>query len=134
MVAKRKRVSRLIAKGSAHPKVSPSRSAAEGARRVAHQKDILFSVLWLNGLLKPTDDVGQQLNDKIKVSLSQSSDMKKQIKSKVENAFYVRLGVYLTMTINDRFILNACAGLRLVIAGDIYIIDYGSKAESKSAD
>jgi len=69
MVAKRKRVSRLIAKGSAHPKVSPSRSAAEGARRVAHQKDILFSVLWLNGLLKPTDDVGQQLNDKIKVSL-----------------------------------------------------------------
>ncbi|WP_042077259.1 hypothetical protein, partial [Acinetobacter nosocomialis] len=108
--------------------------AAEGARRVAHQKDILFSVLWLNGLLKPTDDVGQQLNDKIKVSLSQSSDMKKQIKSKVENAFYVRLGVYLTMTINDRFILNACAGLRLVIAGDIYIIDYGSKAESKSAD
>jgi hypothetical protein len=114
--------------------VSPSRSAAEGARRVAHQKDKLFSVLWVSGLSKPTDDVGQQSNDKIKVSLSQSSGVKKQIKSKVENAFYVRLGVYLTMTINDRFILNACAGLRLVIAGDIYIIDYGSKAESKSAD
>lgn len=29
MVAKRKGVDRLIAKGSAHPKVSPSRSAAE---------------------------------------------------------------------------------------------------------
>lgn len=29
MVAKRKRVDRLIAKGSAHRKVSPSRSAAE---------------------------------------------------------------------------------------------------------
>jgi len=28
--AKRKGVSRLIAKGSAHPKVSPSRSAAKG--------------------------------------------------------------------------------------------------------
>ena len=119
MVAKRKRVSRLIANGSAHPKVSPSRSAAEGARRVAHQKDKLFSVLWLNGLLKPTDDVGQQLNDKIKVSLSQSSGVKKQIKSKVENAFSVRLGIYLTMTINDRFIFNSCTGLRLVIVGDI---------------
>ena len=46
--------------GSDHP-------AAEGTRRVAHQKDKLFSVLWVNGLLKPTDDVGQQLNDKIKV-------------------------------------------------------------------
>ena len=118
MVAKRKRVSRLIAKGSAHPKVSPSRSAAEGARRDSHQKVKLFSV-WLNGLLKPTDDVGQQLNDKIKVSLSQSSGVKKQIKSKVENAFSVRLGIYLTMTINDRFIFNSCTGLRLVIVGDI---------------
>lgn len=45
--------------GSDHP-------AAEGARRDSHQKVKLFSV-WLNGLLKPTDDVGQQLNDKIKV-------------------------------------------------------------------
>lgn len=58
MVAKRKRVDRLIAKGSAHPKVSPSRSAAEGARRDTHQKDRLFSV-WLNGLSKPTGNVGQ---------------------------------------------------------------------------
>lgn len=45
MVAKRKRVDRLIAKGSAHPKVSPSRSAAEGARRDTHQKVRLSSVL-----------------------------------------------------------------------------------------
>ena len=71
---------------------------------------------------------------KLRVGLVNQAILEKQIKSKVENAFYVRLGVYLTMTINDRFILNACAGLRLVIAGDIYIIDYGSKAESKSAD
>ena len=81
MVAKRKRVDRLIAKGSAHPKVSPSRSAAEGARRDTHQKDKLFSV-WLNGLLKPTDDVGQQLNDKFKVGLSQSSKIEKTSKIK----------------------------------------------------
>ncbi len=65
MVAKRKRVDRLIAKGSAHPKVSPSRSAAEGARRVTHQKVKLFSVLWLSGLSKPTGNVGQQRNDNL---------------------------------------------------------------------
>ena len=82
MVAKRKRVSRLIPKRSAHLKVSPSRSAAEGTRRVAHQKDKLFSVLWVNGLLKPTDDVGQQLNDKIKVSVSQSGYSEKVNKIK----------------------------------------------------
>ncbi|MEQ1318608.1 hypothetical protein [Acinetobacter guillouiae] len=46
--------------------MSPSRSAAEGARRVAHQKVKLFSVLWLNGLSKPTDDVGQQAHDNAK--------------------------------------------------------------------
>ena len=82
MVAKRKRVDRLIAKGSAHPKVSPSRSAAEGARRVAHQKDKLFSVLWVSGLSKPTDDVGQQSNDKIKGGFSQSSNIGKTSKIK----------------------------------------------------
>ena len=63
MVAKRKRVDRLIAKGSAHPKVSPSRSAAEGARRDAHKKERLFRVLWVYGLSKPTGDVGQQAKD-----------------------------------------------------------------------
>jgi hypothetical protein len=60
--------------------VSPSRSTAEGARD-SHQKDKLFSV-WLNGLLKPTDDVGQQLNDKIKVGFSQSSNIEKTSKIK----------------------------------------------------
>ncbi|EXB30041.1 hypothetical protein J518_2907 [Acinetobacter baumannii 1419130] len=40
-------------------------SAAEGTRRVAHQKDQLFSVLWLNGLLKPTGNVGQHVNDNV---------------------------------------------------------------------
>jgi hypothetical protein len=57
--------------------VSPSRSAAEGTRRVAHQKDKLFSVLWVNGLSKPTDDVGQQLNDKIKGGVSQLNNTEK---------------------------------------------------------
>ncbi len=43
MVVKREKVDRLIAKRSAHPKVSPSRSTAEGARRDAHKKERLFS-------------------------------------------------------------------------------------------
>ena len=63
MVAKRKGVDRLIPKRSAHPKMSPSRSAAEGARRDAHKKERLFRVLWVNGLSKPTDNVGQQAKD-----------------------------------------------------------------------
>lgn len=62
MVAKRKRVDRLIAKGSAHPKVSPSRSAAEGARRDTHTTKLDFLVCWLSGLSKPTGNVGQQAN------------------------------------------------------------------------
>ncbi|MFI9869138.1 hypothetical protein Q4193_07460 [Acinetobacter baumannii] len=59
MVAKRKRVSRLEPKNPAHPKVSPSRSAAEGARR----DSITFSCSLANGLLKPTGNVGQQAKD-----------------------------------------------------------------------
>ncbi len=43
--------------------MSPSRSAAEGARRDAHKKERLFRVLWVNGLSKPTDHVGQQVKD-----------------------------------------------------------------------
>ncbi|EXA88131.1 hypothetical protein J508_2473 [Acinetobacter sp. 1289694] len=39
-------------------------------------------MLWLNGLLKPTDDVGQQSNDKIKGGFSQSSDIEKTSKIK----------------------------------------------------
>ncbi|MCX3412434.1 hypothetical protein N8H63_002880 [Acinetobacter baumannii] len=72
MVAKRKRVSRLEPKNPAHPKVSPSRSAAEGARRDSHKKVITFSCSLANGLLKPTGNngllkptgnVGQQAKD-----------------------------------------------------------------------
>ncbi|MCA4283007.1 hypothetical protein LDX80_19765 [Acinetobacter baumannii] len=63
MVAKRKRVSRLEPKNPAHPKVSPSRSAAEGARRDSHKKVITFSGSLANGLLKPTGNVGQQAKD-----------------------------------------------------------------------
>ena len=43
--------------------MSPSRSAAEGARKDAHKKERLFRVLWVNGLSKPTDNVGQQAKD-----------------------------------------------------------------------
>ena len=104
MVAKRKRVSRLIAKGSAHPKVSPSRSAAEGARRDSHQKVKLFSV-WLNGLLKPTDDVGQQLNDKIKVEVSQSSNIKKTSKIKGRYAICGKCPIVLGIMIESKTII-----------------------------
>ncbi|OCY42923.1 hypothetical protein BFR77_08105 [Acinetobacter pittii] len=57
MVAKRKRVSRLEPKNPAHPKVSPSRSAAEGARRDFHKKVTTFSCTLADGLLKPTGNV-----------------------------------------------------------------------------
>ncbi|OUJ95631.1 hypothetical protein BXA18_09330 [Acinetobacter baumannii] len=75
MVVKREKVDRLIAKRSAHPKVSPSRSAAEGARRDAHKKERLFRVLWLYGLLKPTGNVGQQAKDSIRFSCRQAWEM-----------------------------------------------------------
>ena len=54
--------------------MSPSRSAAEGARRDSHQKVKLFSV-WLNGLLKPTDHVGQHGKDNREVRVSQSFEL-----------------------------------------------------------
>ena len=60
MVAKREKVDRLIPKRSAHPKVSPSRSTAEGARRDAHKKERLFRVLWVCGLSKPTGNVASR--------------------------------------------------------------------------
>ncbi|RSO52603.1 hypothetical protein EA756_17875 [Acinetobacter lactucae] len=60
MVAKRERVDRLIPKRSAHPRVSPSRSAAEGARRDAHKKERLFRVLWVYSLSKPTGNVASR--------------------------------------------------------------------------
>ncbi|TQC55195.1 hypothetical protein FK492_24630 [Pantoea dispersa] len=63
MVVKREKVDRLIAKRSAHPKVSPSRSTAEGARRDAHKKERLFRVRWLSDLSKSTGNVGQQAKD-----------------------------------------------------------------------
>ncbi|MCY3196302.1 hypothetical protein ECE12_14425 [Acinetobacter baumannii] len=61
MVVKREKVDRLIAKRSAHPKVSPSRSTAEGARRDAHKKERLFRVRWLSDLSKSTGNVGHKL-------------------------------------------------------------------------
>ena len=60
MVAKREKVDRLIAKRSAHPKVSPSRSTAEGARRDAHKKERLFRVRWLSDLSKSAGNVASR--------------------------------------------------------------------------
>ncbi|MBF7723099.1 hypothetical protein B4R45_14955 [Acinetobacter baumannii] len=75
MVVKREKVDRLIAKRSAHPKVSPSRSAAEGARRDAHKKERLFRVRWLSDLSKSTGNVGQQAKDSIRFSCRQAWEM-----------------------------------------------------------
>ncbi|OID83502.1 hypothetical protein EXG24_11925 [Acinetobacter baumannii] len=75
MVAKREKVDRLIAKRSAHPKVSPSRSTAEGARRDAHKKERLFRVRWLSDLSKSTGNVGQQAKDSIRFSCRQAWEM-----------------------------------------------------------
>jgi hypothetical protein len=61
--------------------VSPSRSTAEGAREPP--KEYLLVRLG-NGLSKPTDDVGQQLNDKFKVGLVNQAILEKQVKSKIE--------------------------------------------------
>ncbi len=75
MVAKREKVDRLIPKRSAHPKVSPSRSAAEGARRDAHKKEILFRVLWVSDLSKSTGNVGQQAKNSALPYYSQAYKM-----------------------------------------------------------
>ncbi len=75
MVAKREKVDRLIPKRSAHPKVSPSRSAAEGARRDAHKKESLFRVLWVSDLSKSTGNVGQQAKDSIRYCWRQACEM-----------------------------------------------------------
>jgi len=63
MVAKRKGVDRLIPKKISTSEDVPSRSAAEGTRKVAHKKEGLFRVLWVNGLSKPTGNVGQHRKD-----------------------------------------------------------------------
>ncbi len=78
-------------------------SAAEGARRDSHQKVKLFSV-WLNGLLKPTDDVGQQLNDKIKVEVSQSSNIKKTSKIKGRYAICGKCPIVLGIMIESKLL------------------------------
>ncbi len=75
MVAKRKRVSRLEPKNPAHPKVSPSRSAAEGARRDFHKKVTTFSCTLADGLLKPTGNVGQHAKDSIRYCWRQAWEM-----------------------------------------------------------
>ncbi|TEX04979.1 hypothetical protein E2537_11190 [Acinetobacter baumannii] len=74
MVAERERVRGLVST-PAHPKVSPSRSTAEGARRDAHKKERLFRVRWLSDLSKSTGNVGQQAKDSIRFSCRQAWEM-----------------------------------------------------------
>jgi hypothetical protein len=79
MVAERKRVDRLIQE-SAHASVSPPVLPQRGHENAQKITFVRFG----NGLSKPTDDVGQQSNDKIKGGFSQSSNIEKQVKSKIE--------------------------------------------------
>ena len=64
MVAKRKGVDRLIPKEDQHiRKMSPPVPPQRGTTKVAHKKEGLFRVLWVNGLSKPTGNVGQHRKD-----------------------------------------------------------------------
>ncbi len=87
MVVKREKVDRLIAKRSAHPKVSPSRSTAEGARRDAHKKERLFRVRWLSDLSKSAGNVasrqriiGEVLGVNVQKETIKTFDIKKLFK------------------------------------------------------
>ena len=64
MVAERERVSRLTHKNQ-HAQRRPSLALPQRRRneRVRHQKMTLLMCLCVNGLLKPTDNVGQQAKD-----------------------------------------------------------------------
>ncbi len=63
MVAKREKVDRLIPKRSAHPKVSPSRSAAEGGTQGCPQKRETFSCALGMRPVKADWQCGQQAKD-----------------------------------------------------------------------
>ena len=66
-VAERKRVDRLVTKKPARASASPLRpTAKKGDERVSHQKITFLMCLCVNGLSKPTDDVGQQTKDNLR--------------------------------------------------------------------
>jgi len=80
MVAERKRVDRLNLRIST-PEGVPLPFYRRGSTSIhTKRRDLLVHLG--NGLSKPTDNVGQQLNDKFKVWLSQSSCSEKAIKIK----------------------------------------------------
>ena len=66
-MAERKRVDRLVTKKPARASASPLRpTATKGDERVRHQKITFLMCLCVNGLSKPTDDVGQQAKDNLR--------------------------------------------------------------------
>ena len=72
MVAERKRVSRLGSKEPAHPKVSPFRpTIKKKGGRVSSQKIVRLFSARINGLLKPTGNVGQQAHHNAKLKAGQ---------------------------------------------------------------
>ncbi len=75
MVVKREKVDRLIAKRSAHPKVSPSRSTAEGHAGDAHKKRDFFVCVGYPTCQSRLADVGQQAKDSIRFSCRQAWEM-----------------------------------------------------------
>lgn len=80
MVTERKRVDRLNLRISTSEGV-PLPFYRRGSTSIhTKRRDLLVHLG--NGLSKPTDNVGQQLNDKFKVWLSQSSCSEKAIKIK----------------------------------------------------
>lgn len=66
MVAERERVDRLTHKNQHAQGVPPSPYRYEGDERVRHQKITFLMCLCVNGLSKPTDDVGQQAKDNLR--------------------------------------------------------------------
>ena len=87
MVAERKRVDRLNLRIST-PEGVPLPFYRRGSTSThTKRRDLLVHLG--NGLSKPTDDVGQQLNDKFKVGFSHSSKIEKI--SKIKDTRYVLL-------------------------------------------
>jgi hypothetical protein len=75
MVAERKRVDRLVTKKPARARRPSPPYRNEGDERVRHQKITFLMCLCVNGLSKPTDDVGQQAKDNLHVERQASAGL-----------------------------------------------------------
>ena len=71
MVAKREKVDRLTHKNQHAQGVPPSPYRYEGGRTSSPPKNCFFDVLDENGLLKPTDKIGQPEHHKLSLKAGQ---------------------------------------------------------------